>query len=263
MPDDTESSNLRQTERLNQRGGRTLSVVDLLRAGTLTTEMAAVGGAAIALGASIITGAVPSGAGKTALMASLLGFLAPGREILTVEAAQDLTRPESGNREPVYLVHEIGSGPWYGYLWGTAVSAFIAKASGQGSLASCLHADTVDEARAILASPALGVAEEDLDRVELFLFIRRDRRGHRVSTMNVPAPGGGHACLYQWEESAGTHLRAGHETALGPLVELLGATPGEFDELAEGLAAFLTDLLDSDVRAYEEIRSRFLESGLK
>ncbi len=33
--------NLRQIEQLNQRGGRTLSMVDLIEAGTLSVEMAA------------------------------------------------------------------------------------------------------------------------------------------------------------------------------------------------------------------------------
>ena len=38
---DIEQLNLRQIEQLNQRGGRMLSIVDLIQAGTISVEMAA------------------------------------------------------------------------------------------------------------------------------------------------------------------------------------------------------------------------------
>jgi hypothetical protein len=58
---DLESSNAEQIDRLNQRGGRTLSIVDLIQAGTISMEMSAHAMRAIAGGASLLTGARPGG----------------------------------------------------------------------------------------------------------------------------------------------------------------------------------------------------------
>ena len=69
---DIERRNRQQIEQLNQRGGRTLSIVDLIQAGTLSVEMAACAMRAMHQGASLLTGARPGGAGKTTLMAAIL-----------------------------------------------------------------------------------------------------------------------------------------------------------------------------------------------
>ncbi len=76
---DIERHNHRQIEQLNQRGGRTLSIVDLIQAGTINVEMAAYAMRAMAEGASLLTAARPGGAGKTALMAAILGLPATRR----------------------------------------------------------------------------------------------------------------------------------------------------------------------------------------
>ena len=58
-----------EINRCNQRGGRMLSVVDLIEAGTMTRDMAAYSLAAIGSGASFMVGAPPGGAGKTTVNA--------------------------------------------------------------------------------------------------------------------------------------------------------------------------------------------------
>lgn len=57
-----------EIERCNQRGGRMLSIVDLIEAGTMTRELAAYSLAAIGAGASFMVGALPGGAGKTTVI---------------------------------------------------------------------------------------------------------------------------------------------------------------------------------------------------
>jgi hypothetical protein len=57
----------RQIARCNQRGGRMLSIVDLIEAGTITPELAAYSLAAIGSGASFLVGAMPGGAGHNRL----------------------------------------------------------------------------------------------------------------------------------------------------------------------------------------------------
>ena len=179
---DIERHNHEQIERLNQRGGRTLSIVDLIQAGTISIEMAAVAMRAMHQGASILTGAVPGGAGKTTLMASILHFLPPDVPIVTVDhsrvIADGLARPSEPS---CYLAHEIGSGHWYGYIWGRDVADFLALIEGPRRIASCLHADTLEQLTDILTSPPLGVSPEALGRVGLILFmhVSRGPRGTR------------------------------------------------------------------------------------
>ena len=121
---DIERHNNRQIERLNQRGGRMLSIVDLIQAGTLNVEMAACAMRAMEEGASLLTAARPGGAGKTTLMAVILSFLPPGVELITVDSSRVIEDGlgRSTDQSACYLVHEIGSGDWYGYLWGADVA---------------------------------------------------------------------------------------------------------------------------------------------
>jgi len=210
-----ERHNHEQIEALNQRGGRTLSIVDLIRAGTLSVEMAAVAMRAVAGGASLLTGARPGGAGKTTLMASLLHLLPPGTRIVTVDhpgvVAEAGARPAEA---PLcYLAHEIGSGHWYGYLWGRAVADFLALVGGPRRVASCLHADMLDELADILCSPPLGVSREALGRVGLVLFmhVRPGPRGvlRRVAAFHEADGAGGHRLLFRWNERSDAFERVG------------------------------------------------------
>ncbi|MFW6161906.1 MAG: hypothetical protein ACODAJ_04005, partial [Planctomycetota bacterium] len=186
---DTERHNRREIDGLNQRGGRTLSIVDLIQAGTISVEMAAVALRAMERGASILTGAVPGGAGKTTVMASILDFLPPGVPLVTTDRSAVIADALGREPEPAcYLAHEIGSGHWYGYIWGRDVADFLALIDGPRRIASCLHADTLDQLTDILTSPPLSVSPESVARVDLVLFmsVRRGLRGvrRRVATFH-------------------------------------------------------------------------------
>jgi len=213
---DIERHNHEQIEMLNQRGGRTLSIVDLVRAGTLSVDMAAYAMAAMAGGASLLTGARPGGAGKTTLMASLLHLLPPPTRIVTVDhpgvVAEALGRPAAPE---CYLAHEIGSGRWYGYIWGRAVADFLALVGGPRRVASCLHADALEELADILCSPPLGVSREALGRVGLILFmhVRPGSWGirRRVAAFHEADGAGGHRLVFRWDERSGAFERVGGE----------------------------------------------------
>ena len=100
--DDDILRHCREINRCNQRGGRMLSVVDLIEAGTMTAELAAYCLAAIGQGASFMVGAMPGGAGKTTVMGALLNFVPAGVELVPADAqdviSQGLQKP------PRYLV---------------------------------------------------------------------------------------------------------------------------------------------------------------
>jgi len=230
---DIERHNHHEIEQLNQRGGRTLSVVDLIRAGTLSVPMAAYALRAMEQGASILTGARPGGAGKTTLMASILQFLPPGVRIVTVDRPEVLSAgparasggegagpspptplPERERGGPrCYLVHEIGSGHWYGYLWGPDVAQFLSLIDGPQRIASCLHADTLEELAEILCSAPLSVTRESLGRVGLILFMHVSRAGaglrRRVAAFYEADGEGGHRLVFAWDPKSDQFQAAG------------------------------------------------------
>ncbi len=212
---DIERHNHGQIEQLNQRGGRTLSIVDLIQAGTLSIEMAAYAMRAMHEGASLLTGARPGGAGKTTLMAAILNFLPPDVQLVTVDGShvirEGLERPAA---EPAcYLAHEIGSGDWYGYIWGRDVTDFISLIDGSRRIATCLHADTLDELTDILCSPALRVPRSALSRVGLVLFmhVARGPDGYRrrVATFWEADGQGRHQLQFQWDAGTDTFQQVG------------------------------------------------------
>ncbi len=267
MGEFVESSNLQQIERLNQRGGPSMSLVDLVACGTLSSEMAGVCAAAVVRGASVLTAAGPGGAGKTTLMAALLGFVAAGRPIVTIENAADLPRPSSAsNDDPVYLVHELGAGAWYGYLWGNGVGRYVGLARGNGSISSCLHADAIPELYSILTGSELGCRVSDVCGVGLVLFMKaRQVSGRvirRVSTMNVPGERR-HQAAFRWDSASDRFVRSSEISAVERLGTVCGCDGSDFGRLAQGLQTFLDGLLVSGVSGFSEVRRAFLESGLK
>jgi hypothetical protein len=243
---DLEHHNYRQIEQLNQRGGRTLTVVDLIRAGTMSLPMAAYALRAMEQGVSLLTGARPGGAGKTTLMSAILHLLPPGVRIVTVDGRDRIADAE---REPsCYLVHEIGDGHWYGYLWGPAVAEYFSLIQGPRRTASCLHADTLEELTAILTSPPLSVPQGALARVGLILFMHVDRMGQgyrrRVATFYEANGQGGHRLVFEWDAATDTFHQAGE---IRDPVGLSRYTD------------FIQQMVDDDVPDAESVRGNVLD----
>jgi energy-coupling factor transporter ATP-binding protein EcfA2 len=208
---DIQRHNHQRIEQLNQRGGRMLSIVDLIQAGTIGVEMAAYAMRAIAEGASLLTAARPGGAGKTTLMAALLGLLPPEVPLVTVDSSRIIHDglQRSATEPACYLAHEIGSGDWYGYIWGRDVGNFFSLIDGQRRIASCLHADTLEELTGILCSPPLRVAREAMGRVGLilFMYVAPTPGGYRrrVSTFWEADGQGGHRLVFRWNAKTDTY----------------------------------------------------------
>jgi len=179
------SANIHEINSLNQRGGRMLSVVDLIEAGTLDVPSAGYLLSEVTRGASFVCAAGPGGVGKTTLLACLLSFLPPGERIVTVTDPGDVTEPD----EPeCYLCHEIGAGGYFGYLWGERAARYFALGA-QGRIAATLHADTVSELQDQLLGPSVGAAPADLAAVDLLAFMVRDGDQRRVSSVFEADPG--------------------------------------------------------------------------
>jgi len=227
---DIERHAYRQIEQLNQRGGRTLSIVDLMQAGTLSIEMAACAMRAMHQGASLLTGARPGGAGKTTLMAAILNFLPPEVPLVTVDGSHVISEGLACSRAvpACYLAHEIGSGDWYGYIWGRDVADFFSLIDGNRRVASCLHADTLDEVNDILCSAPLNVPPPALRRVGvvLFMHVARGAGGYRrrVATFWEADGHGEHELRFQWDAPTDTFRQVGEldqPAQLGQYVQFL------------------------------------------
>ncbi len=211
--------------------------------------MAAYAIRAIHEGASLLTAARLGGAGKTTLMAALLNFLPPGVPIGTVDSSRVI---RAGLAQPAaapacYLAHEIGSGDWYGYIWGRDVADFFTLIDGHRRIASCLHADTLEELTAILCSRPLGVGPEILGRVGLILFmdvapaVRGYRR--RVASFWESDGQGGHRMVFRWDHGTDTFEQTGALWEPASLKQYRG---------------FVQGLLDASEVEMEVVRRKFL-----
>lgn len=204
--------------------------------------MAACGMRAVAEGASVLTGARPGGAGKTTLMATFLHLLPPDVRILAVDRpaviAGALAEPPT---TPLcYLAHEIGPGHWYGYIWGRQVADFLALVEGPRRVASCLHADTLDELFAILTSPPLGVSEQAIGRVGLMMFMHADRGlagiRRRAASFYLANRNGGHDLVFEWDAETDSFRQAGEipgQDGLAPYREFIERLVKEGEVLSE------------------------------
>ncbi len=240
-----DAHNQREIDRLNQRGGRMLSLVDLIEAGTVNPDLAAELAATAARGRSFLTAAGPGGVGKTTLMGAMLAFLPPEARLRTVESEATLAHlpePEPG-RLDCLVVHEIGAGHWFGYLWGPAVARYVVAAHTNGRmLASNLHAESYGEARDQLAG--LGVGARDLAAVAALAFMVRPGGRRRVSEVWTADGRGGHRRVWQWDPDADAFERT-------------APAKDDPDAMVARCRAVLEAARADGVRRMESVRERF------
>jgi len=169
-----------EIDRCNQRGGRMLSIVDLVDADTMSTELAAYCLAAIGKGASFMVGAMPGGAGKTTAMGALLNFV-PADVVLRPADGIESIRRGLAEAKPrcCYICHEIGNGPYYAYLWGEELRAYFELPSSGHIVATNLHADTYEQACEQICNDN-AVAPSALRRMNLMLFLTVGRSGFQT-----------------------------------------------------------------------------------
>jgi hypothetical protein len=219
--------------RANQRGGRMLSVIDLLEAETLSLAQASWLLARIREGASLLVGAKPGGAGKTTVMCALLAMIPPGGRVLLTNPGSGWEQARSGD---TVVAYELSPGFYDAYLWGEGVRR-LAELGRNGCRIVCnLHADTLAEAREQIAEQC-GAGEAGLEAFEIFLpvTVPRMRFGAapRIDGMLRFDDG-------RWEE--------------------LGRRPPPAGPLERRIAAFLESLRRAGVRRVEEVRDRWLHT---
>ncbi len=203
-------------EGLNQRGGRLLTAADLLAAGTVDEPLVAYLLYRLRRGASVLTCAGPGGTGKTTLLGTLLCFLPASAELTVVSRPQPDSWYAEGKPDTWFLCHELGSGPWYAYLWGTGARSFLsAPLTRPGCFcATTVHADTLAQLHSILVGPEIGLAEQAFRRLDLILFMQARPLAHqhgycrRVTAVYAASgdPGGIHHLICRWDQVTDTFL---------------------------------------------------------
>jgi hypothetical protein len=165
-----------ELNRCNQRGGRMLSVFDLLAAETLDPDLAAYLMARISTGSSFMVGSVPGGAGKTTVMCALLNFV-PEDVPLIAATPEAVYEAVSANASPrsCYICHEIGSGYYFAYLWADELRAYCGLSDQGHILATNLHADNLEQAKNQLCNTN-GVPGEIFNKFELLIFLGIESR---------------------------------------------------------------------------------------
>lgn len=175
------------------------SIIELIRAGTLDAELAALLWVLIEGRVPLIVAAQTQGAGKTTLLDALIAFLPPGVRTMELAGAMETfdwlpQAPELGWRRPqtpgsiaarisgrgpapvrpdntVLLIPEL-SDHLPSYTWGAeARIALRAVAIGYG-MAATIHADSLDDVFEQLRRPPVSLGDDELSRLGLVLILR-------------------------------------------------------------------------------------------
>jgi hypothetical protein len=236
----------------NQRGSRMLSLVDLIEAHSVDLDLAAYLAAMMRSRASLLVGARPGGAGKTAVMCALLSFLPDDAIIRPVTGRAVLASAQGSDRpgEVCYLAHEIGAGPYYAYVWGEGARAFLRLRQYGHIIVSNLHADTLQETYQQLCEE-VGACREDVQRVDLKVYLGIRRAGTRPMQRWISR-------VYESQGSADRLLWTGNADGV---FERQGDS-GAITRAVEGAyASLLRALVESDTRRIEAVRRAVVRDG--
>ena len=150
-----------------------ITIIELVRNGTLSAGMAATLWGAVEERRSFLVVAIPRFAGKSTVTRALLALLPAGVPVhqLSGEEAQmaDLKQGALGG---YLVVGEFSQAPVPGYIWGEPVRRVFDTMSAGYSLATALHAPGVPEAIAAVCE-GNGVSDEAASRFDLVLYIQR------------------------------------------------------------------------------------------
>ncbi len=150
-----------------------LSIVELIRNGTMSAEMAAVLWAAVDEPVSFLTAALPRLAGKSTVSSAALALRRPELPLRTVTGdPQELAQLEHERAGGYLQIEEISRGRRPGYLWGEPVQRVFRALRAGYVLQASLHAPDVAEAIRLVAIEN-GVGDELAAAIKLVLYIER------------------------------------------------------------------------------------------
>jgi hypothetical protein len=229
-----------------------LSLLDLIDAETVDLPLASYLAATMRSGASLLVGARPGGAGKTAAMCALLNFLPDRTVIRPVDSRAALADGQrAGSDQVCFLAHEISNAPYYAYVWGNEARAFFGLVDQGHIIASNLHADTLEETRNQLCREN-AIPRAHLDAVTLKVYLQIERkRGwaiRRWVSRVYESDGRGDRLLWKGDKK-------GVFTRQGPPSSAI-VSPAQEHKYTQ----FLTALLRQDVRRIDDVRRALIQA---
>ncbi len=237
------------------------SIVELIRAGTLDSELAATLWLLVEAGVPIVVAGEGQGIGKSTLLGALLDFVLPATTVVELAGAAETfdwmpqatelgwsSATPSTDRsrirpERTLLVAAELSDHLPAYTWGDAARLAVRAVSIGYGLATTIHADSLDEVFEGLRRRPVALTDDELSHLGVVLVLRQpggERRriaaAHYVRPVSRDAHGHvqrlGPAVLATWDP---VHDRLEH-FGWGVIPELAirtGRRPGDFELEAE------------------------------
>lgn len=147
-----------------------LGLIDLVRNGTMSPEIASTLAVAASERRSLLVIAVPRGAGKTTLLRAALAHRPGGTPVHALQRYDDGSLGIPRRRDGGYLfLNEIADTGFLDYFWGDEVRRVFAALDGF-SLATALHAPGVDAAFEVIGGWN-EVPDEQASRIDIAVYI--------------------------------------------------------------------------------------------
>ncbi len=234
------------------------SILELVDAGTLDVDLAALLWLLVEHGVPVIVAAAPPMAGKTTLLTAILDF-APPWASLRLLTGLSIDREEIGPvaSSPDYLLAPELSDHTPAYVWGTGARRLVRAAADGHGLATTMHGSRLEDVFEQLGWPPVGLGADELSHLGVVIVLgvvrgldgwqRRVLAAHYVRP--VARDAGGHvqrrgpAVLVAWDprDDSFGHFEWGIADELAGRV---GLRPGDFESERERRAAYLRACID-------------------
>jgi len=243
-----------------------MSLVEILQAGNMPPRLAAMFWLAMERGASLIIAADPPSAGKTATLTALLSLTPPETvAYFTRGMGETFSLPPQTAAHPTYMLVNEMSDHLPVYTWdGYARRAFELMAEGY-SLATTVHADTVDEVLAILRDE-IGVPPDQIAKLTFIAPLHlgyspagTDSARRRVSEVAFLQPDGGDGLTYRsivrWDADKDSFTILEAEEDREALAGWCGISTETLLSEMDKREAFLTRLVENGMSSIPEVNA--------
>ncbi len=243
-----------------------MSLVEILQAGTMPPRLAAMFWLALERGASLIVAADPPSAGKTATLTALLSLTPPETvAYFTRGMGETFELPPRTEAYPTYILVNEMSDHIPVYTWdGYARRTFELMAEGY-SLATTVHANTVDEVLAILRDE-IGVPPEQIAKLTFIVPLHLshssggvDSARRRVSEVALLRPDGdgdlAYRSIVRWDADTDSFAILESEEDRQSLADWCGIPAETLLSEMDKREAFLARLLENGMSSIPEVNA--------